>query len=522
MKTSPWFSRNRFFSIVRIASVGVLISAAAAMAIVAVSPGSARIVGTALSVAAPDDAAGAGMALPMLTPACTSPNPVHTYDWYHCYTPFDIRAAYGVTIGDPTTGDGTLGQGQTIVLVDSYGSPTAADDLQFFHDTFYPNLPDPDFEQIFPQGTPNFANPVSNGVSGPSAAAGWSGEATLDIEWAYAIAPLAHIVLLAVPPAETEGVQGFPNLFNAISAEIDATPAGTVFSMSFGVTEQTFGGAAQQQTAKFDAVFQKGIAKGDTFFASSGDDGSLGVAKQHKESAAYSFPTDGWPASSPYVTAVGGTQLQYGWTWAPTSDIPFLPDGSPNPDYFAYTLGGNLNVVWNETWLPAATGGGPSAIYSRPTWQDSVQSVVGSARGVPDLSWNAAVNGGVLVYITAFPTYQRAGWHVYGGTSASSPQVAALTALANQLRAAANKAPLGNINPAIYSHTSWFTDVVAHTEGTAASGVLDNNQLWQYNADGSVSPGPVAGWPTLMGYDMTNGLGTPMAATYVNGLAGLP
>jgi subtilase family serine protease len=292
--------------------------------------------------------------------------------------------------------------------------------------------------------------------------------------------------------------------------------------MSFGVTEQTFGGAAQQQAAKFDAVFQKGIAKGDTFFASSGDNGSLGVAKQHKETAAYSYPTDGWPASSPYVTAVGGTQLQYGWTWAPTSDTPFLPPDflTLNPNYFAYTAGGNLNVVWNETWLPAATGGGPSVIYARPTWQDGVQGVVGSARGVPDVSWDAAVNGGVLVYITAFPTAQRAGWHVYGGTSASSPQLAALTALANQERAALSKAPLGNINPAIYSHTSWFNDVIPVTEGTAASGVLDNNQLWQYNADGSVSPGPVAGWPTLTGYDMTTGLGTPNAAAYVSGLAG--
>jgi subtilase family serine protease len=108
----------------------------------------------------------------------------------------------------------------------------------------------------FRRGKPNFSNPNGNRQSGPSAAAGWSGEATFDIEWAYAIAPLAHIVLDAVPPAETEGVQGFPNLFKAISGQIDATPSGTVFSMSFGVTEQTLGGAAAQQTAKFDAVFQ--------------------------------------------------------------------------------------------------------------------------------------------------------------------------------------------------------------------------------------------------------------------------
>jgi len=52
--------------------------------------------------------------------------------------------------------------------------------------------------------------------------------------------------------------------------------------------------------------------------------------------------------------------------------------------------------------------------------------------------------------------------------------------------------------------------------------MLDNNQLWQYNPDGSVSPGPVPGWPTLPGYDMTTGLGTPNAAAYVSGLAAIP
>jgi len=468
----------------------------------------------AAAVQAPDTPASSSDT----TYACTTPQPEWNYAWYHCYTPADITNAYGVNV---LQSQGVLGQGQTIVLVDSYGSPTAASDLQFFHDTFYPSLPSPSFEQVLPNGQPDYKN-VGKGQSGSSGAAGWSGEATLDIEWAYAIAPLAHIVLIAVPPAETEGVQGFPNLFKAVSDEIDATPAGTVFSMSFGVTEQTFGGAAQQQIGKFDAVFQKGIAKGDTFFASSGDDGSLGVSKQHRDTATYSYPTDGWPASSPYVTAVGGTQLQYGWTWAPTSDVAFNADGSANPDYFAYTAGGNLNAVWNESWLPAASGGGPSTPYLRPSWQNGVASTIGpNARGVPDLAWNAAVNGGVLVYITAFPQYQRSGWHVYGGTSAASPQVAALTALAEQERAAAHEAPLGNIDPLLYAHPSWFTDVQPVTEGTAQSGKLVNNRDWDYNGDGvAVAPDKVPGRPTLAGYDLTTGLGTPYAPAYVAGLAG--
>ncbi len=450
------------------------------------------------------------------TPACTTPGPVVVrYTWYHCYSPSDIVAAYDLADVQAAS---DYGAGQTIVLVDAYGSPTAAADLQQFHDTFYPTLANPSFEQVFPQGNPQYQNTAHGvGLSGPSAAAGWAGEATLDIEWAYAIAPLAHIVLLAVPPAETEGVQGFPNLFDAISWAINHYPAGTIFSQSFGVTEQTFEGAAAVQTARFDAVYRAGNAKGDTFLASSGDDGTTGVAKQQMESRTYPYRTVGWPASSPYVTAVGGTQLQHGWTWAPTSDTPFLSTG-PNPAYFAYTTSGTSELVWNESWLPAASGGGPSAIYPRPAWQSSVASVIGAnARGVPDLAWNAAVNGGVLVYTSFYPNVNRVGWHIYGGTSAASPQVAGLIALVNAQQATAHEPPIGDVAPLLYSGT-WtgaFTDIVPVTEGTAASGKLADNTLWQYNADGSVSAGPVPGHAVLAGWDMGTGFGSPLGGLFV-------
>src|SRR5579884_1853594 len=398
-------------------------------------------------------------------PACTSPAPVHVYQYYHCYTPQQIRAAYGVdAVGDPSTGTGLLGQGQTIVLVDSYGEPTGAADLQAFHDAFYPNLPNPNFTALYPNGAPDYKN-VGNGQSGSSGAEGWAGEAALDIEWAYAIAPLAHIVLIGVPPAETEGVQGFPNLFKAISDAIDAYPSGTVFSMSFGVTEQTFGGATNQP-AKFDAVFAKGNAKGDTFFASSGDSGSLGVSKQQRDTRYYGFPTDGWPASSPYVT-----------------------------------------------------GGGPSVLYARPSWQQGVLPSAGNHRLVPDLAWNASVNGGVLVYQSFFPSVDRVGWHVVGGTSAASPQVAALTALAVQKAGHG----LGNINPLIYSNPGAFTDVLPTHQGlpSVISGELTSNRMFDYNGDGlPVTWDPVPGYPVLGGYDMTTGFGTPKAAAYVAALAG--
>jgi subtilase family serine protease len=493
----------------------VVVGVAAALALVAagVAQAGPATSGTALAIRA----AGGPYAPTARTFSCEQPTAV-----LHCNTPQDIRSAYGVdAVGNPDTGTGLLGQGQTIVLVDSYGSPTAQQDLQHFHDTFFPNLPNPDFAQVFPNGPTDFGEASGNGQSGPVAAAGWSGEATLDIEWSYAIAPLAKIVLIAVPPAETEGVQGFPNLFKAIGDQIDANPGGTVFSMSFGITEQTFGGAAAVQTRQFDAVFQKGIAKGDTFFASSGDSGTLGVAKQHRDTATYPYATAGWPASSPYVTAVGGTQLQRNWRWNPTSDIPFLADGSRNPAYFgSLAATAPLNVVWNESWLPAATGGGPSAIYARPEWQAGVLPAQGDHRLVPDLAWNAAVNSGVLVYISAYPSYNGpAGFYLYGGTSASSPQVAALTALAAEEAGHG----LGNINPAIYADPAAFVDVAPVHQGApnVISGELTTNRMFDYNGDGqAVTWDPVPGWPVNAGYDMTTGWGTPAAPAFIAALAG--
>jgi subtilase family serine protease len=503
-----------------------LLSAVAALAAAAVLPAGAGASGLAFQ--APDGPSDAGAA----PAACTVKDPssgavVYSSAYVHCYTPHQITSNYGVDAVHASE----RGEGQTIVLVDSYGSPTAAADLQHFYETFYKNAgyPAPRFDQVCSGRCHDYNNKAgnANGQSGPAAAAGWAGEATLDIEWAYAMAPAAHIVLIGVPPAETEGVQGMPNLFRAMSDAIDRYPAGTIFSQSFGITEETFGGAAQQQTAKFDAIYKKGNAKGDTFLASSGDDGSFGVSKQHRDTGSYDHPTVGWPASSPYVTAVGGTQLQSGWTWNPTSDTPFTADGAPNMEYFGWTDGGNTEAVWNESWLPAASGGGPSLIYPRPSWQNSVaSSIPGNHRGVPDLAWNAAVNGGVLVYTSFFPDVNRVGWHVYGGTSAASPQVAGVLALANQARRSAGKAPLGQVNPTLYgigSNPAAFRDIVPVTEGTAESGKLVDNRDWDYIADGEpVQRDPVPGWPVTTGWDMATGFGTPRAAGLVSALVAAP
>lgn len=472
---------------------------------------------------------------------CTLPDGT-LVNYFHCYSPQQIRAAYQVNSVYLANGNADMGQGQTIVLVDAYGSPTAAADLQHFHNTFFPSLPNPNFEQIFPQGNPQYHNTShGNGLSGSNGAAGWSGEATLDIEWAYSIAPLAHIILMAVPPAETEGVQGFPNLFKAIAGEIQATPPGTVFSMSFAATEQTLEAAGPAVVARLDQVFQMGLARHDNFFAAAGDTGTLNASKVARESGTYPYPTVSWPASSPYVVAVGGTQLQYGWTWNPSSNTAFTNPATfaVNPPYWTSTSSGDTQAVWNESWAPIATGGGVSTLYSRPSWQDGVDPQYGNHRLVPDTSWNAAVNGGVDVYITAYPEYNCGNatgcWSVYGGTSAATPQTAALVALLNASLASQKKGPIGFLDPLLYQlgkssyYSSAYQDIVPQHYGTALAtfsgsevgvsgpvtksvGDLMDNQLWGAS---------VPGYATTSGYDPTTGWGVPVAPGFISALEAL-
>jgi subtilase family serine protease len=456
-------------------------------------------------------------------PACTTPAPVATFGEFHCYTPDQISAAYGV---DKLHKAGWMGQGQTIVLVDSYGSPTAANDMQVFHDAFFPKLPNPKFDEVYPFGNPtaNYTCTKSRGLSGPCSAANWSFEATLDIEWAYAMAPLAHIVLLATPPAETLGVPGLPNMFKGIQMAIDQYPGGAVFSQSFGLAEQTFGGAALTQMNAFDQTYRNGINKGDTFLAASGDQGNGGGDKTHKLSGVYSFNVIGFPAVSPLVTAVGGTQLMLGWRLAPTSADPIAFSSSTT----------NTEPLWTECNIfgggNCVTGGGKSSYFAAPSWQTAQSGVNQGMRSIPDLSWNAAVNGGVLVYITAYPTAIGPGWYPVGGTSASSPQMAGVVALANQLRASKGKAPLGDLGPRIYSlgdaeagspdssfagnSTSIFRDIVPQTfTGADGTSITIDNNAWP-----PAGPG-VPPYFATPGYDMTTGFGSPRADRFVAALA---
>ncbi len=433
----------------------------------------------------------------------------------HYYVPADMTAAYGV---DALHAEGFTGAGQTIVIVDPYGSPTAREDLQFFSSHF--GLSAPDLTIIYPEGTPAYNTTALNGYESGAAL-----ETSLDLQWAHVIAPDAKLVLIVTNPGETEGVQGFPGILKGIQYALENYP-GSPISQSFAAAEQSFDAADVVLLQNYEATYQQAIAAGCTPLAAAGD---WGTANADKQGNIFPYQTVCWPASSPSVTAVGGTWLQYHWLWDPhTNFTAFLDyartDAHPFRDKIPAALAflnweptsDGVEAVWREDWLAfnrpfgLATGGGLSAIFPAPDWQAGLAtSLTQGHRALPDVSWNAAVNGGVYVRCSVLE-----GSFTVGGTSASTPQIAGLVALVNQLRATLGKGPIGHLAPKLYQlPASDFNDIVPQTFGTAPNAITVEDNF-RYGFD-------VPGYPTTPGYDLTTGLGSPKAYGFVHDLAAM-
>jgi subtilase family serine protease len=238
------------------------------------------------------------------------------------YVPSDIANAYGFS------NITEQGAGQIIAIIDAYDNPNAEADLGVFSQTF--NLPSCTtdngcFQKIYADGT------------APATDVGWAFEISLDIQWAHAVAPLAHIMLVEAADDSTE------SLLEAISVAVQS--GANVVSMSWG-------GDEFDSETQYDQYFS---ASGVTFLASSGDSGT-GVL---------------WPAVSGNVIAVGGTTL--------------------NVDQ-------NGNYVSEEAW--SGSGGGISAYVSLPAYQQNfaVMDNPNQMRGIPDVSIVADPDTGLSVY----------------------------------------------------------------------------------------------------------------------------
>ena len=274
------------------------------------------------------------------------------------------------------------------------------------------------------------------------------------MEWAYAIAPKAHIVLLADASGRDAGRAGpaEPDEGHRLGASAATRRAPSSRCRSAPTSRRSAAARRKTQFARFDQTFIAGQAKGDTFFASSGDDGSVGVIRSHRASTVGSLPEVCYPNVSPYVTSVGGTQVQYNWTWNPTTRTSrSSPTAAEIPPTSPGRRRQRANRCGTRAGLSIATGGGLSSVYPRRRIPERCRGRRRQPSWRARSRWNAAVNGGVLVYHTYFPSIEGPpAWGVFGGTSASSPQVAALTAIANAARKVANKGPIGDLNTVIY------------------------------------------------------------------------
>src|ERR1700733_2450280 len=237
------------------------------------------VVATGAAVAEPlhiDPAGGRTLATPPTTAYCLANLGIH------CYQPSQLENAYNVN-GLHTSG--ITGKGETIVIVDSFGSPTIANDLHVFDQTF--GLPDPPSLTIRQDAGPVPAFDPNN-----SDMDGWADETTLDVEWSHVFAPGANILLEETPVSETEGVQGFPEIVEAENFVINHH-LGDVISQSFGATEQTF--PSRQSLLNLRSAYENAARHGVTVLASSGDDGATNA--ELNGSDLFPFPVVGWPSS---------------------------------------------------------------------------------------------------------------------------------------------------------------------------------------------------------------------------------
>ena len=399
-----------------------------------------------------------------------------------CYQPLQVQQAYDLPA---LYARGVSGKGATIVIVDSFGSPTITSDLTTFDQAF--GLPRPSsFKIIHPVGAVPRFNP------GNATMVSWAGETTLDVEYAHAIAPGASILLVETPVAETEGVTGFPQIIRAEKYVIDHH-LGDVISQSFSATEPTFPSRASLNSLR-DA-YTDADRQHVTVLAASGDDGATDVGLNGQ--TFYTRAVTSWPDSDPLVTAVGGTQLHLATNGSRTS-----------PD-----------TVWNDTFSvpaqqfingdngpsPLAAGGGKSIWFTRPAYQNPVHQVVGRSRGVPDISMSAACNGSVDVYQSF--AGQPAGWYPTCGTSEATPLFAGIVALADQMAGHS----LGLINPALYQ--------LASRKAPGLVDVTSGSNTVSFTQGGHSHT--VRGFSAAPGYDLASGLGTVNAALFVPELAAL-
>lgn len=417
----------------------------------------------------------------------TNPYGPGTLPYAPCgYTPAQIKGAYGLG------STGLDGSGQTVAIIDAYAAPTIVSDVnQWSINRGLPTMTANQFTQVVSPGT--YHHPERGLKQDPQ---GWYGEETLDVEAVHGMAPGADIVFVGAP-------NNFQDLDAALNHVVDRALA-QIVSNSYGFDTELLPGGFIKPVE--DTILQ-GVVEGIGIYFSSGDNSD--------ESLVEGYITTDWPASSPFVTAVGGTTLAVG----------------ASNNYLFETGWGTYTSSWTGTaWSPNPPGtwlygggGGVSRIFAEPSYQqgvvpNSVFTAQGrTGRAVPDISANADPNAGYLIGESqTFPdgTVKYSEYRI-GGTSLSCPLVAGIMALSDQ----AAGAPHGFANPVFYAHAGAFTDVTSPASTVAVVRTNYNNSI---DASAGLSfrlrtANQTLSLKTTPGYDDVTGLGSPNAA-----ILGLP
>jgi subtilase family serine protease len=438
------------------------------------------------------------------------------------YNPTQMQTAYGL---NGLYGKGWDGSGQTIVIVDAYGSSSIQSDANLFSAIYgLPPLTSSNFQIYYPGGVPTVTN------------SGWAEETSLDVEWAHAVAPGANIALVIAPDNSSLDIAEFWAIENPeVVTSYANGDLGYVISNSwagFEILEVLFGGKSQLLT-EF-AMTELASALGISTDFASGDWGD-NVALISSSFGITVPPSVCMPASSPFATAVGGTslfltnsnsiQLQTGWG----NNLTRLTGVSPNPPLVPPL---NLGFIYGA-------GGGTSAAWPLPSFQSSLG---GSGRRVPDISYVADPYTGVNVVVTIGGVTQIG---AIGGTSLATPMFSALWAITNQ--AAGSAAPLGQAAPYLYALPAGaIRDVKAINGGDVAGKIVNPpNKVLIETAKGLAQPldnttiflsalyhGSSTRWYDLTfgtdttqvtgtGWDNVTGLGTPNGLSFVQGVVAL-
>ncbi|MGB6501670.1 MAG: S53 family peptidase [Thermoplasmata archaeon] len=413
-----------------------------------------------------------------------------------CYTPQEVQQAYGFTSAYSAVGGyAKAGAGQTIVIFDAFGDPSVASNLATFDSTF--GIPAAHLNVICPAGCPTLD--LSGDTNLSQDEIGWTDEITLDTQYSHAMAPAATIdLVIAYNDSDT----------SILFAEQYALAhhLGSIWSQSFGSPECDFATSAKF-FAPNNLVYQQAARQGITILASAGDLG-----------AQFTCPTNSasYPADNPNNIGVAGTYL----------NVKFAPGANVSSPFQSAPASYGHETTWNDFenatlvsdgLIFGGTGGAPSVDFSAPLYQAlnkitpytcTGATPASCSAGAPyhpsgkvdaDVAYDAGVDGGVLGYYNVTGSAAGAGYYIFGGTSAGSPQWAAITAIADQF----HHASLGNFAPALYLLAPLLYLIGGLHDITVGSNAFE----------------PGTGFEATKGFDATSGVGTPNVGVLIHWLS---